>query len=271
MATPVLVYQRMLQRARRPAEYLLTGGRGRKRIPVRGEADFSERLRDFIDLAPLERRPIADFVARAAAATPNGSRVFDAGSGDAPYAELFSHCEYVTSDWAGSPHAGSAAADVIAPLDDLPVADESFDAVLNTQVLEHLPDPAAALRELRRILVPGGRLWLTAPFVWYLHEEPHDYFRYTGHGLRSLLERAGFVDVRIEPRGGYFTTMATLAGSCGALIGHARDRRILRRLWVSLRMWALSLRLERLDSLDVRGALPLGYQCTAGKPGGARR
>ncbi len=43
---------------------------------------------------------------------------------------------------------------------------------------------------------PGGTIWLTTPLTWYLHEEPHDYYRYTSHGLRYLLDRAGFATSR---------------------------------------------------------------------------
>lgn len=227
---------------------------------------MSAKLRAFIDESPHERRSIAAFVARAAQETPAGARVLDAGAGDAPYAELFRHCEYMTSDWAGSLHEGARNADVVAPLDDLPLDDGSFDAILNTQVLEHLPDPSGALAELRRVLLPGGRLWLTAPLVWPLHEEPYDYFRYTSHGLRALLEGAGFEDIEIEPRTGYFATMATLLANCPGIIGQRRDAHSFRRVVVSFRLWRLALRLERLEELDVRRALPLGYQCRAVRP-----
>jgi ubiquinone/menaquinone biosynthesis C-methylase UbiE len=72
------------------------------------------------------------------------------------------------------------------------------DAVLSTQVLEHVADPLSVLAEFFRVLKPDGRLWLTAPFVWYLHEEPYDYYRFTSHGLRFLLERAGFIEIEVN-------------------------------------------------------------------------
>ena len=67
--------------------------------------------------------------------------------------------------------------------------DGAFDAVLFTQVLEHVPEPARVLAELHRILRPGGTLYLTAPLVWELHELPHDYYRYTSEGLAPPARR----------------------------------------------------------------------------------
>lgn len=229
-------------------------------------SSYSPTLQRFIDELPLERGPIAAFVARAARETAPGSRVLDAGAGDAPYAELFAHCEYVTADWQNSPHERQP--DIAASLDQrLPIDDEAFDAVVNTQVLEHLAYPAKTLAEFHRILRPGGTLWLSAPLVWELHEEPHDYYRYTSHGLRLLLGDAGFEQIEIEPRTGYFTTMALLARSSGAITDGGSGRRRMTRRVVNAGMRAAAAVLARLDDLDERRTLPLGWACKAVRPG----
>ena len=220
-------------------------------------------LQAFVAEAPVERRLILSFVSAAAARTSEGSRVLDAGAGDAPYRELFSHCEYRTADWSKSPHPGARQADIIAPLDALPVGAESFDAVVCTQVLEHVAAPAAVLAELHRVLAEGGRLWLSVPFVGELHEEPHDYWRYTSHALRMLLEEAGFVDTSVEPLGGYFTALAALAWSGGTSIGVRADRRDLPRRILAAALRAVARALPLLDRLDRRRALPVGWACTA--------
>jgi SAM-dependent methyltransferase len=228
----------------------------------------SDALRAFIAESPIERPLVADFVQRAATAIPAGARVLDAGAGEAPYRELFAHTRYVTSDWSLSPHPGARQADVIAPLSELPLEDSSFDHVVCTQVLEHVADPVAVLSELRRVLAPGGSLWLTVPFVGELHEEPHDYFRYTSHGLRSLCERAGLGAVAVEPLSGYWTTLGQMARNCGLATGVAGRRSGLGRRALALVMLGVSRLLPRLDRLDRRRALPLGYGCRALRPAG---
>jgi hypothetical protein len=132
-------------------------------------------------------------------------------------------------------------------------------------VLEHVADPGTVLGEFHRLLVPGGELWLTAPFVWELHEEPHDYFRYTPYGLRALLARAGLEAVDINPLGGYFSTIAQLLRHCGSITGLDTGGP-LRRATAAL-IGRTAPVLGRLDDLDCRRALPLGYSCRGRRPG----
>ena len=223
----------------------------------------SERLRAFVAEVPLERRVILDLAAGAARALEPGARVLDAGAGEGPYRELFGHCDYTSTDWSHSPHPGAHGADIIAPLDALPLPDASFDGVLCTQVLEHVADPSAVLAELHRVLVPGGSLWLSVPFVGQLHEEPFDYFRYTGYGLRTLLEGAGFAAFEVEPIGGYFSSLGLLLHACGLSIGVESTRADLPRRLLAGACRAIGALLPRLDRLDHRRALPLGYTCRA--------
>src|SRR5690348_9665953 len=132
----------------------------------------SSSLQAFIDEAVLEREPIAAFLAEAAASLPPGARVADVGAGSAPYRELFSHVTYLTIDREESPHGNAADFDIVASADAIPLDDASLDAIVCTQVLEHLPEPGNALGEFHRLLKPGGRLFLTAPLVWEEHEMP---------------------------------------------------------------------------------------------------
>ncbi len=135
-------------------------------------------------------------------------RLLDIGCGDRPYAGYVRHrtTSYVGFDYPlnryirGRPDvAGSGMA--------LPFRDGSFGTVLSTQVLEHVPEPLEFLREVRRVLQQDGHLILTAPQTWGRHEEPHDYYRYTSHGLRYLCRKAGFDLVEMVQRGGLWATV----------------------------------------------------------------
>jgi ubiquinone/menaquinone biosynthesis C-methylase UbiE len=225
----------------------------------------SARLRSF--LAPSMQRPrIHELVAELARQCPAGARVLDAGAGSAPYRELFEHCDYVTTDWEHSIYEEGRSADIVASLDALPVEDGSFDAALATEVLEHVVDPGAALGELHRVLVPGGLVLVTVPFVWELHEEPYDYFRYTHHAMAALLEGAGFREIEALPLTGYFTTIAQLVAQYGSATG-ARDGGFVRhRVSVALALLVpRAIRvLAALDRrLDRRRLLPLGFALRA--------
>jgi SAM-dependent methyltransferase len=224
----------------------------------------------FVRESPIQRAPIAAAVERFSASLPAGARVLDAGAGDAPYASLFAHCAYVTQDWPGSVHAGAGAAAIVADLHALPVADASFDAVVCTEVLEHVAEPARVLGELFRVLAPGGRVLVSVPFVNELHEEPHDHYRYTSWGLRGLLERAGFAVSSLEASSGWFATLAQLLRHAGAAtLDPAQPRLVGRVVALGLRGVGELLRLvaPALDRrLDSRRALPLGWIAVASCP-----
>ena len=88
----------------------------------------------------------------------------------------------------------------------LPFGAGAFATVLCAQVLEHVPEPGQLMEEVNRVLCPGGHLILTAPHIWGVHEEPHDYFRFTGFGLAHLARRAGMAPVEVRALAGYWVT-----------------------------------------------------------------
>ena len=88
----------------------------------------------------------------------------------------------------------------------LPFGDACFDTVVSFQVLEHVPEPAQMVREISRVLKPGGCLILTAPHIWGVHEEPEDYFRFTGFGLSHLSRVAGLRVSSVRAMAGYWVT-----------------------------------------------------------------
>ena len=124
--------------------------------------------------------------------------VFDIGCGNKPYADLFTGWHHVGIN----PSVEDASPDVVGDAMCLPFADASADMILCTQVLEHVPRPWDLMSECRRVLKPGGFLVLSAPFYWPLHEEPWDFFRYTRHGLKSLVTREGLEVCLLAADGG---------------------------------------------------------------------
>jgi SAM-dependent methyltransferase len=132
-------------------------------------------------------------------------RVLDVGCGPhSRYEHFFKDAaSYVRMDI--SPGEG---VDIVGSADSIPCEDTSFDSVVSTQVFEHLEFPAESAAEIFRVLKPGGYALITVPQWNEMHEEPHDYFRYTRFGLESLFARAGFEVVEMEKRGGYRTTLA---------------------------------------------------------------
>jgi SAM-dependent methyltransferase len=188
-------------------------------------------------------------------------RLLDAGCGDVPYYGLYrDRVDEVTCiDWPGSSH-GALHVDVPVDLNGaLPFADARFDTVLLTDVLEHIARPAALLGEIARVLAPGGRLVATVPFLYWVHEAPHDYFRYTQHGLRSLAATAGLAVVSLDAYGGYPDVVLDLAGK-GVVRGTVAGR-----LHAGVGGWLSSRSAYRRLAQRTAAAFPLGFVLVAAK------
>lgn len=203
---------------------------------------------------------IEDAVRRFAGSLRPGACVLDAGAGEGNYAHHFAGQRYVGVDLGiGDSAWDYSRLDAVADLTALPFSSACFEACLNIVTLEHVLEPGCVLRELARVLVPGGRLLLVVPHEWEEHQTPHDYFRYTRYGIAYLLDQAGFLDIVIEPVGGFFRLLS-------------------RRLFNALQFFpglafplaALffappALVLPLLDPLDRKRNFTLGYICTARK------
>lgn len=203
---------------------------------------------------------IRDNVDRFAASLAPGSLVLDAGAGEGQYREHFRHCRYIGADLAiGDQQWNYAGLDVLCDLTRLPFPEASFDASINIVTLEHVRQPDAVLCELARTLKRGGRLFLVVPQDWEVHQAPHDYFRYTRYGVRHLLERAGFEDIRLESGGGYFRLMGRrMLNGIGFFKG----------FWIlpaALLLAPAGLLFPLLDSIDKEKNFTLGYLCWARK------
>jgi len=157
--------------------------------------------RHFLVLAPLAKQIREEAAKRLAGR--DDARVLDIGCGEKPYLPFFSPfaSKYVGVDVAEGPKV-----DLVAPAEQLPFADSSFDLVLCTQALEHVADPGAVLAEVHRVLAPGGTALVSVPAVFLYHPDPpgsdQDYWRWTHSGLRRTVGAAGdWSAIEIRPQG----------------------------------------------------------------------
>lgn len=132
--------------------------------------------------------------------------ILDIGSGKSNrYSRFFKFNKYVRLDI--SP---DCEPDIVADAQNIPLPDQSFDSIISTQGLEHMTNPLKAILEFYRLLKENGYCLVTVPFFNELHEEPHDYWRFTQYSLEMMFKEAGFKVVSIEPRGGFFSVIAQL-------------------------------------------------------------
>ena len=131
-------------------------------------------------------------------------RLVDLGCGKAPlFGAYRSHAtDVVLVDWPGSLHPNpdlDLEVDLNGPL---PFASSGFDTIILSDVLEHIRKPEHLFLEMARILAPGGRILMSVPFLYQIHEGPYDYYRYTEFALRHFAEMSGLEVVVLRPLGG---------------------------------------------------------------------
>lgn len=130
--------------------------------------------------------------------------VIDVGCGEKPYADFFEGARYLGLNYGTD----DASPDIVGDAQRLPLKNDCADIVFSTQVIEHVPYPEKLVGEAFRVLKPGGILLLTGPFYWPLHEEPHDFYRFTRYGFEHMLVSAGFEVMDIQGDAGAVTQAA---------------------------------------------------------------
>lgn len=138
-------------------------------------------------------------------------RLLDIGCGVKPYKNMLSKLvsEHIGLDHHETMHDKSNI-ELFGTAYNIPADDDSFDSTICTGVLEHLEEPEAALRECYRILKPGGVAIYSVPFIWHLHEQPRDFYRYTKYGLQYLFNKSQFELVEIKALSGFWVTFGQL-------------------------------------------------------------
>ena len=190
-------------------------------------------------------------------------RTLDIGAQNGPYAAHFPH--RVALDIRRG-----IGVQIIGDTQALGIADATFDVVLCTEVLEHLPEPQQAVDEMFRVLKPGGQLLLTTRFLFPIHDAPHDYFRYTKYGLRHLLRRFEILELHEETDA--VGTLAVLVQRLG-MQAQTLGWRPLRAIWLlaaqAVRPLSFLITEEYGDSRRTtleRGIMTSGYHVACRKP-----
>jgi SAM-dependent methyltransferase len=218
------------------------------------------RLReyDYLTLSSLEPALEQQIARRLAGRT--GLRILDLGCGQRPYEAIFRQlgAGYLAYD------VPSQQADVAGTAGSLPFSEQVFDAVLCTQVLEHVPDPAATLAEISRVLKPGGWCFLSTHGTYLFHPHPTDYWRWTQQGMERIFWNAGtFGAVELFPNRGTGACLASLAAALVHLWSRGRSLRPLRRLIRAALVPVVNIAGLLLDGLLRSFAYPHRYSLIA--------
>ena len=184
-------------------------------------------------------------------------RLLDIGCGSKPYQEMFAPyvSQHVGTDYSDTEF--KAIMDVAADVTALPFADASFDTLLCTEVIEHVPNPNLAFQEMARVLKPGGYLLLTTPQTWETHRAPYDYFRYTRFGLSYLAKTNSLEVVKQVTHAGAGSTIGQLLS---VFLFHPFEYKSpLVQLLPALFCQLIMLGFSSLDFFDHKRDLTLGY------------
>ena len=213
---------------------------------------------------PVSSRVIGDCIAVAyqrAIDTYAKGRLVDLGCGKVPLYGMYRGrvTEVLCVDWPGSLH-GADHVDLFADLNEpLDLASASFDTVIATDVIEHLYNPFTFFKSASRILTSGGALIIGVPFLYWVHEAPHDYFRYTRFALERLVTDVGLSVALLEPYGGPAEVLCDFATkSASRVAGLAWPVYALTRAFLALPPVRRRSRVKREE-------MPMGYILVATK------
>lgn len=216
--------------------------------------------------------------------TASGSmRALDAGAGpqDKKHFVVEKNYYYESSDFEDIfDHNSLAKQTYICSVESMPIGSDTYDLVLSIQVLEHLQNPEKAISEMSRVLKSGGMLFLSTNFLYPRHGSPHDYFRFTCDGLKTICNKHGLKIISIEPHGGfpamcaqfmyelptYFRNWILFGTTYPSKIQHVKLNRFPLLIAFILPIFALNfvtqllaLALSSLDFLDRIKRYTLGY------------
>jgi len=193
-------------------------------------------------------------------------RLIDLGCGRVPLYDVYKN--YVTDnvcvDWINTIHRNDFVDYECDLSQALPFCDEAFETIIISDVLEHIPNPDVIWREMSRILARGGKILLNVPFYYWLHEQPHDYYRYTKFALMRFAESVGLKIVLLQVIGGAPEIIADILSK--NLLRLRVVGKCLAKMVQFLTFKFIQTRIGRKISEATSGEFPFGYFVVVEKP-----
>ena len=207
---------------------------------------------------------IADFYHRNLKQHAKG-KLLDLGCGKVPLYAAYKTfiSDNICVDWENTFHKNEYLDYELDLTKKLPFNDKEFDTIILSDVLEHIPVPELLWEEMTRILALNGKIIMNVPFYYWLHEQPHDYYRYTEFALRRFVDNCGLSLLQLEPVGGAPEIMTDIfAKNILRLPKFGRSLSLIAQ-WLAL--WFVSTKLGKKISAATSSNFPLGYFLVAEK------
>lgn len=181
---------------------------------------FGLQNNNMFTVGTLNEKTRVNWIEKTLKKIPKGYKILDAGAGEQQFKKFCSHLKYVSQDFAKYDGKGdkkglqtkiwdNSKLDIISDISSIPVPDRSFDAILCTEVFEHLPEPILALKEFSRVIKKGGYLVITSPFCSLTHFSPyHFYSGFNQYFYKTHLPKFGFKIIEIKTNGNFFEYVA---------------------------------------------------------------
>lgn len=193
-------------------------------------------------------------------------KLLDLGCGKVPlyaaYRELVT--ETVCVDWGNTLHKNEHLDYEFDLTKNIPLNDNAFDTIILSDVLEHIPVPEQLWKEMARILARNGKIIMNVPFYYCLHEQPHDYYRYTEFALRRFVEMSGLRLIKLESIGGAPEVMTDIFAKTIKRLPLVGRTLACAAQWFTLRF--VSTKFGKKVSDATSGTFPFGYFLIAEKP-----
>jgi SAM-dependent methyltransferase len=183
------------------------------RPPIAERTTYAARHKSETFIVPLLQQAVAEAIGKYA----TGGKALDVGCGGQPFRSALEARGFRYFSLDANPTEG-VKVDFVYPIDGTLGAEVGasgpYDLILCTEVLEHVADWPRAFENLVRLLAPGGRMILTAPHFYLLHEEPYDFFRPTTHAFEHFAARHGLKVLEIKQLGDAWDLLGTLLSAC---------------------------------------------------------